>query len=323
MRAIVVTEFGGPDVLSLTEVETPRPAHGEVTIDVEAAAVGRIDVLFRRDGLNGLLTAPFVPGIEVAGRVRELGDSVTGLTPGQRVVTLSNPGTGGYAQVAKVPASLVIPLDGIPGATVPSDIAVANVPNVVTAIAVLEDAARMQPGDDALVLGASGGLGGAFPMVAQSLGAGSVIGVVGSATSVPAAQARGFDEVLTADQVAGSNARFQVIIDPVGGPIRERALSLLRPLGRMVVVGNASGAEQLLIGTNDLWIGNAGVVGLNIAGLLAAEPERIPGLAARALDVLSNEDARLPVEVLPLAEAAEAHRRLESRSVAGRVVLAP
>lgn len=323
MQAIVVSEFGGPDVLVLTDVETPRPGPGEVTIDVEAAAVGRIDVLFRQDGLNGLLPTPFVPGIEVAGRVRELGEGVTGLRPGQAVVTLSSPGTGGYAQVARVPARLVIPLDELAGDALSPASAVAHVPNLVTAIAVLRDAARIQPGDDVLVLGASGGLGGAFPAVAKSLGAGSVVGVVGRTTSIPSALARGFDEVLTPDQLAGLGDRFQVIVDPVGASARAEALRLLKPLGRMVIVGNASGAEQLLVGTNDLWIGNAGVIGLNIAGLLEAEPERIPDLAANALEVLARDEARLPVDVLPLAEAAEAHRRLESRSVTGRLVLAP
>lgn len=322
MRANVVTRFGGPDVLVMSDVETPRPGPHEVTVDVDAAAVGLIDVLFRRDGLSGLVATPFVPGIEVAGRVRELGDGVQDLQPGQPVVTLSQPGIGGYAEVAQVPASLVVPLDGTPAA-VTARTAVANVPNLVTAVAALEDAAGLRPGDDVLVLGASGGLAGAFPAVAKSLGARSVTGVVGSSASAATARARGFDDVLTTDELAGLDRRFQVIVEPVGGPARSAALRLLRPLGRMVVVGNASDTEQLLVGTNDLWIGNAGVVGLNIAGLLAAEPERVADLASRALDILARSNACVPAEVLPLAEAAEAHRRLEARSVAGRLVLEP
>ena len=147
--------------------------------------------------------------------------------------------------------------------------------------------------------------------------------MVGRTTSIPSALARGFDEVLTPDQLARLGDRFQVIVDPVGASARAEALRLLKPLGRMVIVGNASGADQLLVGTNDLWIGNAGVIGLNIAGLLEAEPERIPDLAENALEVLTRDEARLPVDVLPLAEAADAHRRLESRSVTGRLVLAP
>lgn len=200
---------------------------------------------------------------------------------------------------------------------------VANVPNLVTAVAVLEDAAGLRGGEDVLVLGASGGLGGVFPAVARALGARSVTGVVRGPASVPAARERGFDEVLTTDELAGLDQRFHVIVEPVGGAARSAALRLLRPLGRMVVVGNASDTDQVLVGTNDLWIENAGVVGLNIAGLLGAEPERVGALADRALEVLADSNAVLPHEVLPLADASQAHRRLESRSVTRRLVLAP
>ncbi|HWD63094.1 MAG TPA: zinc-binding dehydrogenase [Humibacter sp.] len=327
MRAIVVNEFGGPEVLRLDEIATPWPAEGEVTIDVEAAAVGLIDVLFRRDGLRGVLSLPFVPGIEVAGRVREIGEGVQGLNVGQRVVTLSNPGTAGYAEVAAVPASLVVPLDGTGEESavgpVSAAAAVGNVPNLVTALAVLEDAVRMRPGDDVLVLGASGGLGGVFAGVARALGAASVTGVVSRASRIPDAQARGFDEVVTVDQLTGLDAHFHVVVDPVGGAARTAALALLRPLGRMAVVGNASDEDQVLVGTNDLWIGNTGIIGLNIAALLSAEPERAAPLASRALNLLQRSDIAQPVETLPLEHAAESHRRLESRSVHGRLALTP
>ena len=129
--------------------------------------------------------------------------------------------------------------------------------------------------------------------------------------------------MLTTDELAGLDQRFHVIVEPVGGAARSAALRLLRPLGRMVVVGNASDTDQVLVGTNDLWIENAGVVGLNIAGLLGAEPERVGALADRALEVLADSNPVQPQEDMPLADASQAHRRLESRSVTRRLVLAP
>lgn len=324
MRAMVVKEYGGPEVLRLAEVDDPRPAAGEVMIAVEAAAVGLIDVLFRRDGLDGLVQPPFIPGIEVAGRVTEIGPGVLGLVPGQPVVTLSAPGTSGYAEFAAVTAERVIPL-GAPGdESIEPALAVAAVPNLVTALAALDHAVHLQPDEDMLVFGATGGLASVFPLVAKSLRAGTITGVVSNAGNVERAQGYGYDRVVLADDVETiDTARFDVIVDPVGGPHRESALSLLRPLGRLLIVGNASGREQAMVGTNDLWLGNAGVIGVNIAGLLSAEPRRTHELAARALALIEQARLRLPFEVMPLSDAAEAHRRLEERTTTGRLILRP
>ena len=324
MRAMVVEEYGGPEVLHLAEVDDPRPAAGEVAIAVEAAAVGLIDVLFRRDGLNGLVEPPFIPGIEVAGRVIELGPEVAGLVPGQPVVTLSAPGTAGYAEIATVSAERVIAL-GEPGdESIAPSLAVAAIPNLVTALAALDHAAHLQPDEDLLVFGATGGLASVFPLVAKSLGARSVTGVITGPDKIDRALSYGYDHVVLADNVETvGTARFDIIVDPVGGPCRESAFSLLRPLGRLLVVGNASGREQAMIGTNDLWLGNAAVIGVNIAGLLSAEPHRTRNLAARAITLIEEARVRLPFEVLPLADATEAHRRLEERTATGRLILRP
>lgn len=322
MRAIVVEQYGGPEALRLTDVTAPTPGGDQVSIAVQAAAVGLIDVLFRRDGLGGLVSVPFIPGIEVAGRILEVGDDVEGLTPGQPVVTLSRPGTSGYAEIVVVPASVVLPLDDDSGPIAPNT-AVAGIPNVVTALAALDDAARLRAEDEVLVLGATGGLASVFPSVAKALGAGRVTGAVSRAGSVERALALGYDDVLLTDELPHTAARFDVIVDPVGGASRVAALGLLQPLGRLVAVGNASDAEQVLVGTNDLWLSNTGVVGLNIAALLEARPQRVRSLAARAIDLVRAGAVIVPVESLPLEQAAEAHRRLESREAVGRIVLTP
>jgi NADPH2:quinone reductase len=322
MRAVVVEEFGGPEVLRLSDVEVPRPGPDEVTVDVDAAAVGLIDVLFRRDGLGGLMSPPFIPGIEVAGRVRETGTNIAGLRSGQPVVTLSQPGTAGYAEVACVPATLVIPLGNVDEQLLASAAAVAAVPNVVTALVALSDAARMAPGEDVLVHGATGGLGSVFPGVARALGAGRVVGSVSRADKIDQGRALGYDEMLLTNDLPASGS-FHVVVDPVGGALRGQSLRLLRPLGRVVVVGNASGAEDVAIGANDLWLNSTAVVGLSIAGVLAAEPARAAALAGRAVELIRDGAVSVPYEVLPLDAAADAHRRLEARSVIGKLVLAP
>ncbi len=140
MHAAVVTDFGSPDVFEPTELPDPAPAPGQVAIDVTHAAVGLIDV-YLRQGLykdqTGLPQPPYVPGLEVAGTVRALGDGVAGLRVGEPVVTLSGNGAeGGYASVALADAALTTSLDGT---GVDPALAVAAVPNAATAYLALTE----------------------------------------------------------------------------------------------------------------------------------------------------------------------------------------
>lgn len=135
MRAVTITEFGGPDVLAEVELPTPRPGPGQVTIDVSHAAVGLVDIFFRHGDLAGApgdlgRKPPFVPGLEVVGAVREVGAGVTTLRVGEPVVTLTRIGQGGYATVAVVDAALTISLEGTGADPVQ---AVAAMPNAATA----------------------------------------------------------------------------------------------------------------------------------------------------------------------------------------------
>jgi NADPH2:quinone reductase len=321
MQAIVVSEFGGPDQLRLRDCPVPDPAPGEVTIDVSFAAVGLLDVLFRRGDMPELVALPFIPGLEVAGRIRALGAGVSGFEVGQSVVTLSRPSGGGYAEVAVAEAALTIPLDGERFAESDHAQAVAMVPNLVTAIGALTSAAPLQGGESVLVHGAAGGLASALPVVARSLGASRIVGAVGSARKIEAALRCGFDEVYLTEELAERDDRFDLIVDPVGGGLRALSLSLLNPFGRVLVVGNASGEPDFAIGPNALWLANTGVVGFNVGGLLMSQPERARELGTRALGLLADRAVDISVETLPLAHAADAHRRLENREVAGKLVL--
>jgi NADPH2:quinone reductase len=165
MRAVMVERPGPPDVLRVTEVSEPIPGDGELSIDVEYAGVGFVDTLFRRGEFA--LPTPFTPGLEVTGRVRALGAGVTGFTAGQPVAALLNdfgrgPRAGGYAEVAVAHASMVTL---VPAGSDLATVAAALV-NGVTGWLALHDLARLRSGEDVLVLGASGGLGGTVSRLA-------------------------------------------------------------------------------------------------------------------------------------------------------------
>jgi NADPH:quinone reductase len=324
MRAVTIPRFGDADVLTLVDdVPGPRPGVGQVAIDVTHAAVGLADVLMRRGEFGG--TPPMIPGLEVAGTVRALGDEVTGLRVGQAVVTLSRPTAGGYAQVTLADAAITFRLDDL-SPTVDPALAVAVVPNATTALLALEQVAHLRAGEKVLIHGATGGLAAIVAQVARELGAGQIIGTVRSPDRVQDAQRLGFDTVVESTRFADTLAEqhldaIDVVVDPVGGPLRAESLKVLAPLGRLLVVGNASGSPDVPIGANQVWLSNAGVLGFNVGGLLTSHPERGTAAARRALGLVAAGKITGAVATLPLDSAAEAHRRLEAGALSGRIVL--
>jgi NADPH:quinone reductase len=323
MRAVTITRFGAADVLTLEEVPVPEPGADQVTIDVTHAAVGLADVLMRRGELGG--APPIIPGLEVAGAIRTLGDHVAGLTVGQPVVTLSRPTAGGYAEVTLADAAITFPLDDLAPAVDPA-LAVAVVPNATTALLALDEVAHLRAGESVLIHGATGALASVVGQIARELGAGRVIGTVRSADRFEDAQPAGFDTVVeSADFVDALAERgldaVDLIVDPVGGPLRTESLKVLGPLGRLLAVGNASGAPDVAFGANQLWLSNAGVLGFNVGGLLSARPERGTAAARRALELLAAGRIACVHAALPLDRAAEAHRRLEAGGLSERIIL--
>jgi NADPH:quinone reductase len=323
MRAITISRFGPPEVLTEVELPDPRPAAGQVAIDVTHAAVGMIDVIFRRGDRSGdprFPSPPFVPGLEVAGTIRELGEGVTDFRVGEPVVTLSLMTLGGYATVALADARLTVSLANT---TIDPAQAVAVLPNATTAYLALTTVAHLREGETVLVHGATGGLASAFPAVARALGATRILGTVGSSSKTDVARSMGYDEVLTHDRFpdALSGQKFDLIVDPVGGPARRASLDLLAPLGRMLLVGHASTTPEEPIRGNDLWVRNIGVLGFSVGPILQAHPLRARPATSAVINLIEQGKLRVPIETLPLAEASEAHRRLEAKGVTGRVIL--
>jgi len=322
MRAVVIPRFGGPEVLEVRDLPEPEPGPGEATVDVAYAGVNHAEVLYRRGDID--VPLPFTPGIEVAGHIRALGSGVTGLRAGQPVAALTTVDSGGYAEVVRVAAPLVFPLD-----TLAPDLdlaaAAAFPSNTTTALLVLSTVARLQKGERVLIHGATGGAGSVLGQMARALGAGQVIGTVGSPDKVDAAKALGYDTVLLNDGFADAlpdatgGAGVDVVVDPVGGEARTRSLATL---GRLVAMGNASNADDVTVSANDLWFSGRGVLGFNLALLSARSPGRVRAAGEEALRLVARGAVRVDVtDVLPLDQAAEAHRRIEARAVRGKLVL--
>lgn len=335
MRAALVTSFGEPDVFELTELPDPLPGAGQLSIDVSHAAVGLIDVYLRQGLLKdnpALPHPPYVPGLEVAGTVRALGHGVTGFRIGDPVVTLAGSGpTDGYASVAVVDAVHAISLVGT---DIDPALAVAAIPNAVIAYLALTEAAQFRPGERLLVHGAYGGLASVFPGVARLLGAGAVVGTArgtasGAATgSVPTptdgSRSLPYDQVVGSDFVNALDGRlFDVVVDPVGGQLRTDSLQVMAPMGRMLLVGNGSNDWTHTVPTNDLWLKNLALRGFNAGLHLPSHPEQVPAAAEAALRAAQEGLLPLRTTTFPLADAAEAHRRLEKGGVGGRILLTP
>jgi NADPH:quinone reductase len=310
MRAVVVETPGGPEVLQVRDLPEPAPGPGQVTIDVGYAGVGYVDILFRTGAVP--LAMPLVPGIEVAGHVRGAGAGVD-LEPGTPVAALLNdfvhaPGGGGYAEIACAEAALTVPVQG--------DLlrAASVLVNGATAELVVRHRARIADGETVLALGATGGVGRLMAQAAAAAGAKVIAAVRSDDRRRAVADLDLADVVLTE---ALGDLQVDVVLDPIGGPARAAALATLRPFGRHVIVGDASGDDRPLSG-DAIWFGTTAVLGLNVGGISASHPDLVAAAAAAAL--AGPLDAG-NVLVLGLEQAAEAHRRLADRPAPNKIVL--
>ena len=205
-------------------------------------------------------------------------------------------------------------------------LAAAALSNAATAYLALSGAAHLQPGEWVLVHGAMGGLASAFPGVARNLGAAGVVGTVRRGKLAETqASALPYDRVVAGEDLAEAvgGQRFDVVVDPVGGELRTAGLQVMAPMGRMPLVGNASGDWRHTVDTNALWRDNLAVLGFAVGSYLPAHPEQAGPAARRALEVIGQGLIDMRTQTLPLAEAAEAHRRVETGSAGGRILLEP
>ena len=325
MYAVQATAFGDPTVLSPAELPDPAAGPGQVTIDVSHAAVGLIDLFFRQGVYRdqpGMPQPPFVPGLEVVGTIRELGEGVTGFRAGEQVVAMSQTGTGGYASAYVAPASQIVSIEG---SGIAPELAVSMIPNAAMAYAALAEIAHVRQGERVLVHGALGGLASAFPGIAKQLGASRVVGTVrpgkldaAKGTELPYDQI--VDATLLPDELG--EEKFDIVIDPVGGELRTQSLALMGPGGRLIAAGNASGDWEHTVPDNQLWLGSVTIAGFNAGAYLPTHPHIVRPALEAARTAIAAGLGQAVVEVLSFDQATLAHERMESRSLTGRLVLA-
>ncbi|MET7286280.1 zinc-binding dehydrogenase [Streptomyces sp. NPDC005573] len=320
MRAVELREFGGPGVLRAVTAAVPEPGPGQVSVDVAWTGVNFADLKARAEGYR-VPALPYVPGLEVSGRVRALGAGVTGLAVGQEVTALT--AGGAYAEVAVADAATVFPVpDGLDLRTA------ASLPTVLpTAYALVHTVGRLQPGESVLVQGAAGGVGTVVGQLARAAGAGAVYGVVSSAAKASYAKEHGYDEVFTGDfgeavRRATGGRGADLVLDPVGGDTLRAGLASLAPFGRLVSFGNASSAEPWSAGQPELYPLGLSVAGFSILTLARTAPEALRRLAAQAFAKVTDGTVSLPVTAeFALEEAAEAHRLMGGRTSTGKLLL--
>jgi NADPH:quinone reductase len=304
VKAIVLSETGGPERLELTEVPEPEPGPGQAVVSVHAAGVNFLDVLVRKGEYPQPPPLPTIPGSEIAGVVE-----------GRRVLALT--GGGGYAErVAVDEAALVALPDGASFAEGASFLM-----TFLTAYMPLRLQARVEPGKVVLVHAGAGGVGSAAIQVARHLGA-RVVATASSEAKREFARGLGADEVYGYDDFA-ANVRADVVVDPVGGSVFADSLKCLNPLGVVVAIGFAAGmwediSPALLVGRN------VGVQGFYLGRLMAHRPELVREATGEILRLWAEGAVRPVVGAeYPLAQAGEAHTLIEDRRHTGKVVLVP
>lgn len=325
MRAIAITEFGGPDTLRLREVPDPVPDPHEVVIKIEAAGVNRADLLQRAGHYPPPPGAPQWPGLECSGTIVDLGADVSDWQEGQRVMALLS--GGGYAEKVAVPAGqiMAIPenLSFTEAAAIPEALA--------TAWANLKIAGQLKAGDDVLILGGSGGVGSLAIQLAHQLGA-RVITTAGNSeraqrcVDLGAALAIDHRNQNVPEEVARfTNGRgVDVILDVLGAGALSDNIEMLATDATLVIIGLQQGAKGE-INLGRVMAKRVNITGTTLRARSTAEKSSIIGDAAACALPWYASGKLVPVlhKEYELADAAQAHRDLDSGSVFGKLILLP
>lgn len=323
MRALTVPVPGGPTALTLTELDRPSPAHGEVRIRVAAAGVNRADANQREGHYPSPASSPPWPGLEVSGTIAELGDGGGEWAIGQRVCALL--GGGGYAEDVVVDAGLVLPVpDGV------SLVEAAALPEVAATVwSNLFRAAGLRAGQTVLIHGGTSGIGTMAIQLARAAGS-HVATTAGSAEKLELCRELGADLLIDyhredfAERVREVYPRgADVILDIVGGAYAKANIHALAPDGTIMVIANQSGAAMdfnpgvLMAKRGRIWA-------TTLRGReLADKREIIAGVREHVWPLIASGAVRPIVDsTFPFSRADDAHRRLDSDH-SGKILLLP
>jgi putative PIG3 family NAD(P)H quinone oxidoreductase len=323
MRAIVITEPGGPDVLAVRDVPDAVAGPGEVLVTVAAAGVNRADLMQRMGHYPPPPGAPEYPGLECSGTIAALGDGVEGWSVGDEVCALLS--GGGYAELVAVPVGQLLP---VPGEV--SLVEAAALPEVTCTVwSNVFMTAQLQPGEVLLVHGGSSGIGTMAIQLAKAAGA-RVAVTAGTAEKLSRCAALGADILVNYQEQdfvevvrsATDGHGADVVLDTIGAKYLARNLDLLAPNGRQVTIGLQGGARaELDLGL--LLRKRAAVIAASLRARPAAEKATIVAAVREHVWPLVSDGVVRPVvhTTMPLGDAAAAHEVLEASTHVGKVLL--
>lgn len=313
MRAVQITEFGGPEVLRVVDLPDPEPADGMVVLDVRSAGVNYADTHQVEDSYLSRATLPLVPGSEVVGTTPD----------GTRVAAFTM--SGGYCEKALVHPSVMFPVpEGVSDGQ-----ALALLVQGLTAWHLLRTCTHLQAGESVVVHAAAGGVGTLAVQLAKRWGAGRVIGVASSPEKRALAERLGADvtvdarasDLRAALREANGGRPVDVVLEMVGGPTFDASLHALAPLGRLATFGMASRTPPAPVEAGALMAKSRAVIGFWLAHCFA-RPDLLQPQMAELLELVGSGSLQPVVGgSYPLAEARRAHEDLRSRSSQGKLVL--
>lgn len=320
MKAIVVHQHGGPEVMQYGDAPQPAPGPGQVLVRIAYSGINYIDTYFR----TGLYKAdlPLIPGQEASGTIEQIGEGMTGFSPGDRVAYTGT--RGSYAEYAVIPAAQLV---AVPSG-VPMDLAAALLLQGMTAHYLCHSTFPLQAGQTCLIHAAAGGVGQILVQLAKQIGA-RVIATVGSQRKAELARQAGADDVIlyteqnfeTETKRLTNNEGVHVVYDSVGASTFEQSLRSLRPRGMMVTFGNASGPVPPLSPLLLTQHGSLFLTRPSLVNYIATRPELLERANALFSAVQSGALKLQLDHTYPLADAVKAHQDLEGRRTTGKLLL--
>ncbi|HLO89364.1 MAG TPA: medium chain dehydrogenase/reductase family protein [Nostocaceae cyanobacterium] len=335
VKQVIISKYGGPEVLKIQEVALPQPGPGQIRIRIRATGVAFADVLMREGLYPQAPRLPFVPGFDVAGEVDAIAQGVSGLTVGQRVLAVIQ--FGGYQSAVTVDASLAVPIPD----SVDDVQAIPLGLNYLTAYQMLYRMARVYAGDRILVHGAAGGVGTALLELATLMkldawgtASRSKHPIIEGYGAVPIDyKTQDFVQVVRQQTGDGVDAVF----DAIGGKHWQKSLRTLRPGGRLVAYGFSAavsnGRKNIIsallgfiqsprLSPLDMLFPNIGIMGYTISTLQDQRPDWYRKDLLTLLDLCAQGKLKPVIsEVLPLTRAVDAHRLISQSKVIGKIVL--
>jgi NADPH2:quinone reductase len=322
MKAIRVQHTGGPEVMELVEVPVPQAKSGEAVVKVSVAGLNSIDGHFRDGSLRTPL--PFIPGQEGSGVVSSAGSNVQTVKVGDRVAWSG--ALGSYAEYVAASADSLVPVPR----TVTDQQAAAAMMHGLTAHYLVNDAHKLKPGETALVHAAAGGVGLLLVQMARMIGA-RVIGTASSQEKADLARSAGADEVIVFTQqdfdpevkrLTGGKG-VDVVYDGVGKATFEKNLNVMRLRGMLVLYGMSSGPVPPVDPAKLSEKGSLYMARTTLAHFTATR-EELRARSGALFEMIANGKLKLRIaKTYSLAEAAQAHRDMEARKIAGKLLLIP